>query len=164
MGSSSSLIISKACLFLLILFASSASSSPSKDPYDDHCNSIVPKATQTKIDFTDFPLTPVFSHMYYMGGDKIFKQKSPQNPYQSPKQLTLKPTGNVYKTDVSGVFKFEASLIFGSDFVYKSTSTDPTSSNRGNVAFKLHGFCAESSGRLCMVGTGSGYSEEKPEA
>ncbi|KAK6946721.1 Protein of unknown function DUF2921 [Dillenia turbinata] len=161
MGFSSSFsIISKTCLFLLILFASSASSSPSKDLYDDHCNSMVPKATPTKIDFTDFPLTPLDGNIYYKGGDKIFKQESPEHPYQYPKALTIKPTGNVHQTDVSGVFKFEASLIFRSTVFYSSSSNDPNSKNKGNVAFKLHGFWSDSSGKLCMVGTGSGYSEE----
>ncbi|KAK6946722.1 Protein of unknown function DUF2921 [Dillenia turbinata] len=161
MGFSSSFsIISKTCLFLLILFASSASSSPSKDLYDDHCNSMVPKATPTKIDFTDFPLTPFDGNIYYKGGDKIFKQESTEHPYQYPKALTIKPTGNVYQTDVSGVFKFEASLIFRSTVFYSSSSNDPNSKNKGNVAFKLHGFWSDSSGKLCMVGTGSGYSEE----
>ncbi|KAK6934256.1 Protein of unknown function DUF2921 [Dillenia turbinata] len=160
MGFSSSFsVISKTCLFLLALFASSASSSPSKDLYYDHCNSIVPKATQTEIDFTDFPLTSLYSNIYYKGGDKIFKRESP-GYYQYPKDVTIKPTGNVYKTNVSGVFEFEASLIFRSTVVYESTSNDPNSKNRGNVAFKLRGFWSESYGRLCMVGTGSGYSEE----
>ncbi|KAK9938149.1 hypothetical protein M0R45_014904 [Rubus argutus] len=75
-------------------------------------------------------------------------------------------------TDAQGLFMVQGSLEFPRDTTYflvgNSTSsrqaTDFTSESvsygQGSTSFKLNGIWSETSGELCMVGSGSGYSQQ----
>ncbi|KAK6946720.1 Protein of unknown function DUF2921 [Dillenia turbinata] len=159
-ASTSSVKVPRICLsFLLILFIASISSSQAELNYTDYCNSIVPEQiTQTSIDFSTDPLFSLYD-AHYSGGDKIFEQDS----QKYKRSLSFNTVGNVYLTNVEGVYKSEATLVlrssnmdYLSDFFYSSHSAFL----RGTMMFRLSGIWSESLGKLCMVGSGSGYSSQ----
>ncbi|KAK9004933.1 hypothetical protein V6N11_042383 [Hibiscus sabdariffa] len=82
-------------------------------------------------------------------------------------------TTKLNRTDKDGVFMIEGSFELHSPFYIRSllhgTSKDPAVMPQEPPAIaefdnpfvsKLHGFWSESSGKLCMVGTGSAYLNE----
>ncbi|KAH1143301.1 hypothetical protein GYH30_033827 [Glycine max] len=127
----------------------------------DHCASMVPNSNPNESKFKDFPHGQ-FQVGYYLGGDKIVGADTFQKLRQ--KQVTLR-IKSVYETDVSGLLKVGATLLIRSASSYYRVGNFTRGKRLKNrkrfpssIMFSLDGFWAESSGRLCMVGTGSGYS------
>lgn len=135
--------------------------------YTLYCNNIVPESTSTVMDASAGNFLKL-QNGYFTGGDKIFGQ-NPEFGINNPKSLSFR-TGHLYKTDAEGVFKVYGSLDF------QGSSLHPVISNathkhghlryrppripvrRGGIRFGLHGFWSSSSGKLCLVGSGSSYS------
>ncbi|RWR96229.1 Protein of unknown function DUF2921 [Cinnamomum micranthum f. kanehirae] len=81
-------------------------------------------------------------------------------------------TENLIKTNTEGVLKVPATLTFDEGQIYLNSHPSSTVKLRnhrqggfhygraGSVSFELQGFWSESTGKLCMVGTGHGVSEE----
>ncbi|MQL41681.1 DUF2921 domain-containing protein, partial [Escherichia coli] len=71
----------------------------------------------------------------------------------------------ILATQVSHLFKVEGTISFRSTNTWNISYGDKLSYRgghryrRGYVTFKLVGFWSESSGKVCMVGTSSGYSK-----
>lgn len=154
---------------LFIICAASVSCSPSQISYLDHCSSIVPEFPPTLREFSTL-LFPGTQNGYCHGGDRILSQDSSDYSASFSKLLALQ-TRKIYRTEAEGVFKVEGSLnlqsnnryYYGEDLREMENSYSgvlPTSFWGGSVTFLLHGFWSESSGKLCMVGTGSAYSRE----
>ncbi|KAG5140497.1 hypothetical protein JHK84_034265 [Glycine max] len=122
---------------------------------------MVPNSNPNESKFKDFPHGQ-FQVGYYLGGDKIVGADTFQKLRQ--KQVTLR-IKSVYETDVSGLLKVGATLLIRSASSYYRVGNFTRGKRLKNrkrfpssIMFSLDGFWAESSGRLCMVGTGSGYS------
>ncbi|KAA0056990.1 DUF2921 domain-containing protein [Cucumis melo var. makuwa] len=138
--------------------------------YDQHCNQIVPKSP-LDIDPSSFAApTPrlQFRNSYFSGGDKIIGQTPGSAAPVSPRYVFLY-TLNAHKTVTPGVIKLQASLAlrgstsyFGSFdnskhrrlrlVRYRGPKTQPW---RRRVGFGLDGFWSETSGKVCMVGSGT---------
>ncbi|KAE9456412.1 hypothetical protein C3L33_11685, partial [Rhododendron williamsianum] len=132
-----------------LFFATSVSSSTSIS-YSHHCASMVPESTPTAPSTTEFPyLTPVL--VKYTGGDRILNNT---NISSEAEKYFLFQTQNIFETNTSGVYQIEASLIFrSSGFYYHGNHT-----RRNSLKFALDGFWSQYSGKLCMVGSASWYS------
>ena len=154
---------------LFIICAASVSCSPSQISYLDHCSSIVPEFPPTLREFSTL-LFPGTQNGYCHGGDRILSQDSSDYSASFSKLLAFQ-TRKIYRTEAEGVFKVEGTLnlqsnnryYYGEDLREMENSYSgvlPTSFWGGSVTFLLHGFWSESSGKLCMVGTGSAYSRE----
>ena len=152
-------------LLPIIIYAASVSSSPSQISYHDHCSSIVPESPHTPSRFPDL-LFGGKENGYCLGGDRILSQE-----YSSDYKRLALQTRNIYRTEAEGVFMVEGSMnlqssnkyYYGEDWREEENPLSgvlSTSFWGGSVAFLLHGFWSESSGKLCMVGTGSAYSRE----
>ncbi|KAF7145825.1 hypothetical protein RHSIM_Rhsim04G0020600 [Rhododendron simsii] len=146
-------------LFLsTVLSATSASSSTSLS-YSPHCASMVPESTPTAPSSTIFPyLRPVLSR--YNGGDRILNN----NSFRFEKYFRFRPAQNISKTNTTGIYKIEASLIFEAPEYYDLRSSTYGGSffpsnhtSRNSLRFVLNGFWSEYSGKLCMVGSASWY-------
>jgi len=130
--------------------------------YKDHCGSIVPESTATELTRNSFPFDD-HNTGYFTGGDGIIDGGTSSYQY-----LTLQPL-NVRATEFSDLFKVEASVSLASVITYhvgnfsygdRLRHGGQHRYHRRHVSFKLEGFWSESSGKVCMVGTGSGYSKE----
>ncbi|KAI9086040.1 hypothetical protein K1719_032117 [Acacia pycnantha] len=138
-------------IFLSTFFSSNfLTSASTPSPYKSHCASIVPDSVPVKLKLSSFPL-PQLHNGYFKGCEKILKTSSSwlQNGFSLQ-------TNKVHQTQTSGLFKVEATLKFisNNDRYYSSRNSGKV------VVFKLEGFWSESSGRLCMVGKGKGYSKD----
>ena len=152
-----------------IVYVFSITSSAAQISYSDHCSSVVPESSPTAHEFISLP----FSHIpngYCLGGDAIINQ-DPSHYSANFSKVIVFETRNTYRTEVESVFKVEGILNLLSRNMYYSggDSGDAGSSNSralppsswvGSVSFGLQGFWSKSSGRLCMVGSGSAYSRE----
>ncbi|XP_058776682.1 uncharacterized protein LOC131651011 [Vicia villosa] len=147
-----------------LLTLSSFSSSQSQPSYKDHCSSIIqpsPLKDTTIILHSLFPLGG-----YFTGGEKVIHDQN-SNKYSS---FLLRHT-KMHETINSNLFKIESTVSFrtspntvyyhvrnftyGDKPSYKSQRHFKTSF----VTFNLEGFWSKSSGKVCMVGTGVGYSK-----
>ncbi|XP_061367917.1 uncharacterized protein LOC133310940 [Gastrolobium bilobum] len=146
-------------LFLFTFFSFNPFSSFASQPsYNDHCASIIPHSTPTtNLRLNPFPLGNHHTG-YYIGGDSIIDVAASMNTFSF-----YLPLRNIHATQVHGIFKIEATLSFTSTntFSYGDSSYYRRQSHylRGYLTFKLDGFWSESSGKVCMVGKGSGYSK-----
>ncbi|KAJ1401894.1 hypothetical protein SESBI_28418 [Sesbania bispinosa] len=153
--------------FFLITFFSlnpvfSFASQPS---YKDHCASFVPESTPKELILNPFPLGDHHTG-YFTGGDRIIDVGTSFNRFS----FYLQPR-YMHATQDSDLFKIEATLSLRTtpntvyyhvgNFSYGDRSTYGRQRHyrRSYVTFKLDGFWSESSGKVCMVGTGSGYSK-----
>ncbi|TKY66532.1 hypothetical protein E2542_SST09408 [Spatholobus suberectus] len=134
--------------------------------YTDHCASMVPNSTPNESRFKDFPHGR-FQVGYYLGGDTIVGADTLQKLRQ--KQVTLR-IRSVYETDVFGILKVGATLIVRSASSYYRVGNSTRGKRLKNrkrfpssLTFMLDGFWSESSGKLCMVGSGAGYSMQRLE-
>ncbi|KAG6780733.1 hypothetical protein POTOM_013602 [Populus tomentosa] len=128
--------------------------------YNKHCASIVPESTPNDVpEITTIPFAAEQGG-YFLGGEDILNHPNSSRyyyPSSNRKELFIH-THSVYSTDVDGVFKVEASLILKtSDMEYYMYGDR---SPRGSLSFEVEGFWSMSTGKLCMVGSGSTYSEE----
>ncbi|KAK4255796.1 hypothetical protein QN277_008747 [Acacia crassicarpa] len=136
-------------IFLSTFFSSNfLTSASTPSPYKSRCASIVPASVPVKLKPSSFPL-PQLHTGYFKGGEKIL-----QTSFSWLQNGFSLQTNKVHQTQTSGLFKVEASLKFisNNDRYYSSRSKV--------IVFKLDGFWSESSGRLCMVGKGKGYSKD----
>ncbi|KAF8391347.1 hypothetical protein HHK36_023651 [Tetracentron sinense] len=153
--------------------ATSISSYDSRISYSDHCKETVPESTPNDVDLAPTGFLQL-QNGYYTGGDKILGQNTSGFSSNFPRALSFR-TISVYKTDTKGVLKIEGSLGFrgANMFSFLGNSSYGRSLHRqfhpraprfpvrrGGVKFRLQGFWSESSGKLCMVGSGSSYSSE----
>ncbi|XP_050286995.1 uncharacterized protein LOC126725970 isoform X2 [Quercus robur] len=167
-------------LFLLLTTTTTAAAAlrPSRNPkpkipYAQYCNDVVPKPTLSShshnfsTSHSDF--LPFRFGYFSGGGDRIFNRTGSD----TPKSLSL---SSLYsqKTASDGVFKVRASLYIRNPVVY-SVSGRPKYRSllriryRGprvfgrfdDVVFSLKGYWSESTGKLCMVGSGSRYVDLK---
>ncbi|XP_022994109.1 uncharacterized protein LOC111489937 [Cucurbita maxima] len=138
--------------------------------YDQHCNQLVPKSPLDTDPSSFAAASPnlQFRNSYFSGGDKIAGQ-TPGSPSISPRYLFLY-TSSVRKTVSPGVVKLQARLVLrGStsylDSVdskhrrlrlvrYRGPKTQPW---KRRIGFSLEGFWSQSSGKICMVGSGTGF-------
>ncbi|KAG5551256.1 hypothetical protein RHGRI_009621 [Rhododendron griersonianum] len=111
---------------------------------------MVPESTPTAPSTTEFPyLTPVL--VKYTGGDRILNNT---NISSEAEKYFLFQTQKIFETNTSGVYQIEASLIFrSSGFYYHGNHT-----RRNSLKFAFDGFWSQYSGKLCMVGSASWYS------
>ncbi|KAI8557787.1 hypothetical protein RHMOL_Rhmol04G0037200 [Rhododendron molle] len=135
-------------LFLSNLFSATSASTSTSHSYSHHCGSMVPESTPTAPSTTTFPhVSPILVH--YTGGNRILNNDnniSSEFSLESEKYFLFNPTQNVSGTNTSGVYKIEAYLIFPS--------------RRNILEFAFYGFWSQYSGKLCMVGSGSWYSNK----
>ncbi|KAH9650703.1 DUF2921 family protein [Citrus sinensis] len=130
-----------------------------------HCASVVPESTATAPEFASLPFLP-FQNGYYDGGDRILDPNPSE--YSSNKHNLLSfHTQNVYTTNAEGVFKFEGNLHFYNSYhfghgrTYGHSFFSPLRTGDDSaLSFSLKGFWSKSSGKLCMVGSGTSYSPE----
>ncbi|KAI4333672.1 hypothetical protein L6164_018451 [Bauhinia variegata] len=155
-----SLLVNIVIFFLFACFSlNSVPCSASELSYNDHCGFFVPEAKPTEFMSFNFPLGRTKTG-YYTGGDKIGLDVF---GYQNSFYLE---TSRIQETDLAGYYKYEASLKFRRRSLYYRVGNSThagmsyySSQNQSyTAAFSLYGFWSESSGKLCMVGTGSGFS------
>ncbi|KAI8557789.1 hypothetical protein RHMOL_Rhmol04G0037400 [Rhododendron molle] len=133
-----------------LFFATSVSSSTSIS-YSHYCAYMVPESTPTTPSTTTFPyLTPVL--VKYTGGDRILNNTNVSS--EAAKYFRFLPTRNIFETNTSGVYKIEASLTFLSSGSYFHGNHR----RRNSLKFAFDGFWSQYSGKLCMVGSASWYS------
>lgn len=145
------------------------SNSASDALYDQHCNQIVPKSPLDTDPSSFAAPTPrlQFRNSFFSGGDKIIGQIPGSAPI-FPRYVFLY-TLSAHKTLSPGVIKIQANLILrGSTMIldssdnskhrrlrlvrYRGPKTQPWKRRAG---FSLDGFWSESSGKVCMVGSGT---------
>ncbi|KAJ1376562.1 hypothetical protein SESBI_49809 [Sesbania bispinosa] len=161
-----SILLKSLFLFTTISLNTFSSSFASQLTYKDHCASMVPNSTPNFSNFRVFPHGQ-FQTGYYLGGDTVIGVDSLQTLRQKHVILRIK---SVYETDVSGIFSVGASLTIRSSTTYyrvrNSTRASRLNYKRrpSSTVFRLDGFWSESSGKLCMVGTGTtGYNQQRFE-
>ncbi|XP_022717738.1 uncharacterized protein LOC111276227 [Durio zibethinus] len=158
-------------IFLLCICFSVKPVSSAIDSYSDHCSLIVP-ASVPNSESPSYEFGP-FGHYQsgFYNSDGIRIVSANITRYTNSFSFY---TSVVSKTDKDGVFMVEGSLEFQSPFHVGSisngsgtsknsilTSRRPVAADFRNPFYlKLHGFWSESSGKLCMVGTGSAYLKE----
>ncbi|KAK9152756.1 hypothetical protein Sjap_000236 [Stephania japonica] len=165
-------------LLSIILHTRPISSTPTTSiPYRDHCNSVVPEPNLSSEEIFSYDFLALYNS-YYLGGDPILSQPS-QNP-QLPNSFFPKSprfrTNRLTKTAQNGVLQVEGTLIFRGIGLYYSgeignytvrevkrsrfrTRKPRFGRRRERVSFELKGFWSGLDGRLCMVGSGIGYSK-----
>ncbi|XLT31839.1 uncharacterized protein [Arachis hypogaea] len=145
--------------FLSIKFASSAS----ELSYNNHCNSFVSYSTPSNKRVNTFPLGDTHNG-YFQGGKKITglgngKTWSQFSFYLQPRRIQT--------TEASHLFKLEGLVSFRSTLTWNFTYVQSRSHRWRRIghgsdlvtSFKLEGFWSESSGKVCMVGRGTYFSE-----
>ncbi|KAF7145303.1 hypothetical protein RHSIM_Rhsim04G0020700 [Rhododendron simsii] len=129
-------------------------SSSTSITYSHHCASMVPESTPTTPSTATFPyVTPVLAK--YTGGDGILNNTNISSESEE-KYFWFLSTKNIFETNTSGVYKMEASLIFGSS----GSSFHGNHRRRNSLEFAFDGFWSQNSGKLCMVGSASWYPKE----
>ncbi|KAK8527412.1 hypothetical protein V6N13_085242 [Hibiscus sabdariffa] len=164
--------------FLLISFSAKPVSSV-VGSYSDHCSLTVLESVPNSgpLDFKFGPFGSHQSGFYYSDGNfRVVSANITRNLNSFSFYTTV-----VNQTDKDGTFMIEGSFELHSQFYFRSpltgTSKDPdvtpheppvVAEFKNPFVLKLHGFWSESSGKLCMVGTGSAYLKEgtllSPEA
>ncbi|KAM1646195.1 hypothetical protein ACFXTN_007256 [Malus domestica] len=152
-------------VFLFFTISSAASSKYDfQTTYADHCASFVPQSLPK-----GFVLGPPYQHLltgYYTGGggDGLLSPISSSNHSEKSVQFFILKTR---ETDVPGLIKIRGTLLFPGDTHYfvGNSSTTSNSFSSGSVPrprrliLKLEGFWLQSFGKICMVGSGYGYSK-----
>ncbi|KAH0468402.1 hypothetical protein IEQ34_003435 [Dendrobium chrysotoxum] len=163
------------CIVLFtILFSSTTAAAASfpKISYVDHCGSIVPQYPSTGT-FLSHSKFFELSYGHYSGGEKLFAAE----PDTSIVRIDHSDIGYfnfratyIQKTKSSEILQLGGSLSFqGPQVVVKSRRRgrhhqsfflSSTVHTRKYVNFQLSGFWSESTGMICMVGTGSSHAYE----
>ncbi|XP_020223494.1 uncharacterized protein LOC109805728 [Cajanus cajan] len=153
-------------LFFLLTISSFylVSSFTSTPSYKDHCGSIVPESTPNGLIHNSSPFDDYYRG-YFTGGDSIIDGGTSFNQYS----FAFEPM-HTRATKSSDLFKVEGSASLTSSISYYHVGNVSYGERlryerqrryrRSHVNFKLDGFWSESSGKVCMVGTGNGYSKE----
>ncbi|XP_078169502.1 uncharacterized protein LOC144563914 [Carex rostrata] len=142
-------------IFLTFLFASldaSLAKPAIASSYAQHCSSIAPESTPTKLLFGTSN-SFFISNGFFSAGSRINKH------------LALSPTANnsIHDSQSLGIFHFQPGQVHlthddgtlqleGTLLLVRARWSDEFDSRR--VVFKLSGFWSEAKGKLCMVGTG----------
>ncbi|KAL0909936.1 hypothetical protein M5K25_020848 [Dendrobium thyrsiflorum] len=160
-------MLSKSCYFpcsnyivlFTILFSSTAAAAASspKISYVDYCGSVVPQYPSTGT-FLGHSKFFELSDGHYSGGEKLFAAE----PGTSIVRTDHSDVGHfnfgakyVHKTKSSEILQLGGSLSFqGPQIVVKSRRRHTTK----YVNLELSGFWSESTGMICMVGTGSSHA------
>ncbi|RXH83147.1 hypothetical protein DVH24_003645 [Malus domestica] len=155
-------------MFFFLFFATSSAASSKFDlqtAYPDHCASFVPQSTP-KGDAQGPPDQHRHTGYYTRGGGSdVLSPSSLYYPNENSVQFVIK---SIRETDVQGLIKLQGSLIFPRDAFYFVGSTSTTSNMsssrsvlrpRRSISVTLGGFWSQSSGKLCMVGSGYDYLE-----
>ncbi|KAJ7968560.1 DUF2921 family protein [Quillaja saponaria] len=140
---------------------------PEEITYAQHCNHIVPiSPSDNETVYARDMATSLGFQSAYSGGDPLFNQTQRSvNKYR--KYLTFR-VSDVHKTVSDSVYELRAILRLSNPEAYSALGN---SNNRrlrmisyrgprvlpwrGGVVFRLYGYWSESSGKLCMVGSGS---------
>ncbi|CAK7356202.1 unnamed protein product [Dovyalis caffra] len=143
-----------------IFYTNMVSCSKTDIPYNKHCALIVPESNPNA--FPQFTTIPFAQNQdgYFLGGEEILNHpnSSGYNYPSSNRRVLFFLTHSVYSTGVDDIYKVEATLMLKtSDFEYY---TDGGISGGGPLSFEIEGFWSISTGKLCMVGSGSTYSED----
>ncbi|KAK1359058.1 hypothetical protein POM88_043532 [Heracleum sosnowskyi] len=155
----------RTCIFvLLILYKFTISTSQSSVSYSKQCGSVVPEATPTTYAEIDFPCLQTLTS-FITGGERILGKNS---SHTSLTFFGFHSSRNIYATDLHGVYKVDAELIFrvynknmyhaASNSTYGRSSGHPRMPAR--LMFLLQGYWSESSGKGCFVGSAPWYSSE----
>ncbi|PKA48753.1 hypothetical protein AXF42_Ash018695 [Apostasia shenzhenica] len=167
-------------LFLILFFVAALPFPSCADiSYADHCGSIVPAATPFSL-LANSSDSFRISSGYYSGGDRLLGGRllggDLPDDFSFPRSFFFHAR-SVHQTLTSGTLQVIGTLIFhgGSVEVDRRNLTvrgrslrlarpwyPRGFSQRGSVSFDLSGFWSENSGKLCMVGTGSGSKEGIP--
>jgi len=146
-------------LFNLLTISSFSSSQPS---YKDHCSSVIAESTpKDLVIHNSFPRGG-----FCTGGSGIIH---PENSFNKYSHFNLRHI-KLHETINYDLFKIESTVSFSnpntvyyhvSNFSYGNKPSYKIQRHfRTNfVTFKLQGFWSKSSGKVCMVGTGIGYSK-----
>ncbi|XP_027342936.1 uncharacterized protein LOC113855489 [Abrus precatorius] len=153
-------------IFLLTLSSFNLFFSFASQPsYKDHCASIVPESTPNEVTFHSFPLGDQHTG-YFTGGDSIIDVGTSLNQfsfYLRPKYMQATQVIDLFKIGGTVTFRSTSNTIYyrGGNFSYGDRVNYGHQSyyRRRHVTFKLDGFWSESSGKVCMVGNGNGYSK-----
>ncbi|XP_052202116.1 uncharacterized protein LOC127807925 [Diospyros lotus] len=143
---------------LTIPITSSIPNPISQIPYAKHCNNVVPESAQTSRRLNDDAFLRI-RIAYFAGGDPVLGGNAQES-------VSFRAQG-AFETVASGVFKVEGWVTFWAPrfagFSGNSTRRRLRLINyrpprmpfrRRKLGFRLHGFWSESSGKLCMVGSG----------
>ncbi|RWR96225.1 hypothetical protein CKAN_02559800 [Cinnamomum micranthum f. kanehirae] len=157
--------------FLSIFFTPTSSRSPAKIPYSEHCSSVIPESTSNGHELEPLDFLQLHGG-FFKGGEKFLSNQTPDSFSYSyyPKSARFY-TKSLHKTDTEGVLKVHATLTFNDGRAYGllQNSSSPKWRRRrqrsfyygeASVSLELEGFWSRSTGKLCMVGTGYGLSEE----
>ncbi|KAF3774623.1 hypothetical protein EJ110_NYTH52704 [Nymphaea thermarum] len=153
--------------FFVSLFLCSLSSS-TQVTYKPHCDSIVSEASRDgEVLSTPLGLPDSF---LYRGAESILGRNVRQSLLLSTFSLAKFTEKGVYATDRPGILRVDAYLLiegsrrWGNSSFSVSPSFQPRLPkrfrSRGSISLSLGGFWEESSGMLCMVGSGLGVSGE----
>jgi len=166
-----------------LLLTTSATSAPTINSfnflefYAEHCNNVVPESpiTGTLINNASFFEDKIkilnFDVAYFTGGSQIIPKKRDSDSAPSvlsfkPKKFDLQQTVNPYVVSLRGSLKFR----FPARFDWSNVTRDRRNSKRIRyrpprtpvrsryLLFELYGFWSMNTGKLCMVGSGSGNS------
>ncbi|XXG90376.1 hypothetical protein AAC387_Pa12g2158 [Persea americana] len=159
-------------IFLSIFFTPTSSRSPAKIPYSEHCNSVIQESTSNGHEIEPLDFLQLHGG-FFKGGEKFLSSQTPNSLSYSYYQKSARfYTNSLYQTDTEGVLKVHATLTFNDGRAYElmQNSSSPKWRRRRQrsfydgsetgVRFELEGFWSASAGKLCMVGTGYGLSEE----
>uniref|UniRef100_A0A7N0SXZ6 RING-type E3 ubiquitin transferase n=1 Tax=Kalanchoe fedtschenkoi TaxID=63787 RepID=A0A7N0SXZ6_KALFE len=144
-----SLISAASYLWIQLCYASDVS-------YSDHCASMVPESTQLTTGTQDLlPGLPYRQAGFFMGGDTILGRDSASS--SNLMNFFTFQTSGLARTDNAGLFKLEGSLELrsSSTFAVAQSSYQPWKTAYP-ATLLLTGFWSDASGKLCMVGTGTG--------
>ncbi|XP_023519091.1 uncharacterized protein LOC111782556 isoform X1 [Cucurbita pepo subsp. pepo] len=161
-------------IFFLLNIASTASlidhwNSDTEALYDQHCNQIVPKSP-LDTDPSSFPSATSMLQLrnsYFTGGDKIITQPRRLDSFFSRHVFVY--ALHAQKTVSPGVVKLQASLVLRGSMMYLNSFDNykhrrlrliryrgpRTHPWKPRVGFALEGFWSETSGKVCMVGSGT---------
>ncbi|XAR66464.1 hypothetical protein NMG60_11012719 [Bertholletia excelsa] len=157
-----------AIFFVFLTLAIPATSVPAPVrpvSYAKFCNDIVPESSPTDTRLDDGTLLR-FRPLYFTGGDSILGQKNHQFDSNFRKSVNFEPK-SVYKTEANGILRVEGMItFFGPKLVGFSGNLTRRRLRlvsywppripvrRRGVMFRLRGYWSETSGKLCMVGSG----------
>ncbi|KAL2331435.1 hypothetical protein Fmac_019016 [Flemingia macrophylla] len=153
-------------LFFLLTISSfnHLSSSTSQPSYQDHCGSVVPESTPNGLNHNSSPFDDYYEG-YFTGGDSIIDGGTSFNRYSfgfQPIHIRATKSSDLFKVEGTALLTSTISYYHMRNFSYgdKLRYERQRRYRRSHVNFKLDGFWSDSSGKLCMVGTGNGYSKE----
>ncbi|GMI93426.1 hypothetical protein like AT4G21700 [Hibiscus trionum] len=169
-----------AVVFLLQIpktMSSIAAQTPSE--YIRHCNDVVPASTAEP---SALPSTPPLSNSlgfkfgYYTGGDSIFSQSNPATDVLKAATFHARFLQNYIDSNKTRIYKVNGKLVLQTPKSLAASSSGggvlnprrglrrtfrirgpkiPLVVDREMLRFSLGGFWSESTGRLCMIGSGT---------